>query len=104
MKFKSRIVTMVSVTALCVCHAADGNWLQAEIDKVAASGGGKYPDNYMFGRASLPAWGIYFRHCDNIALDRVSLRLKPGAKDARPPIVKDDANVSLKMDIGTSPR
>ncbi len=65
---------------------------------------GKYPDNYMFGRASLPAWGIYFRHCDNIDLDRVSLRLKPGAKDARPPIVKDDANVSLKMDIGTSPR
>ena len=65
---------------------------------------GEYPDNYMFGHAALPAWGMYFRHCDGIAMDRVSLRLKPGAMDARPPVVKDDANVSLKMDIGTSHR
>ena len=40
MKFRSRIVTMFSVTALCVCHATEGNWLQYEIDKAAASGGG----------------------------------------------------------------
>ena len=44
---------------------------------------------------TVSAWGIYFRHCDDIVTNRVSLRLKPGAKDARPPVVKDDAKVSL---------
>ena len=63
---------------------------------------GEYPDNYMFGYASLPAWGIYFRHCADVVMDHVTLRLKPGASDARKKVVMDDASVhaqSARRDV-----
>ena len=50
---------------------------------------GEYPDNYMFGYAALPAWGIYFRHCDDVRTENVNLRLKLGAVDARPRMVTE---------------
>ena len=37
---RSAVVAMASVVTLCACHATDDNWLQSEIDAVAAAGGG----------------------------------------------------------------
>ena len=37
---RSMAVAMASAVTLCACYAADGNWLQSEIDSVAAAGGG----------------------------------------------------------------
>lgn len=48
-----------------------------------------YPEATMFGK-SLPAYGLYIRHADNVTLENVSLRLdKP---DARPAIFCDDVS------------
>lgn len=54
---------------------------------------GEYPDSYMFGHSALPAWGIYFRHCADVNIDGVTLRLKPGGIDAREPVVLDDSDI-----------
>ena len=46
-----------------------------------------YPENRMFG-PSLPAYGLYVRHVENLTLDDVQFRLlKP---DERPALVFDD--------------
>ena len=37
---RSMIAALASVVFLCTGYAADGNWLQSEIDTVAAAGGG----------------------------------------------------------------
>ena len=50
---------------------------------------GKYPDAHMFG-CMLPAYGLYVRHVDCLALDNVSYLLKPGTLDSRDPVVFED--------------
>lgn len=47
----------------------------------------KYPDAWMFGK-SLPSYGLYVRHVDNIALDNIRFTLR--GKDRRPAILCED--------------
>ncbi len=49
-----------------------------------------YPENRMFDTLPLPAYGLYLRHADGVALERVRFSLEPGSGDARPPVVADD--------------
>lgn len=48
-----------------------------------------FPWPYVFNRA-LPAYGLYVRHADSIRLEDTRFRLKPGATDFRPDVVKED--------------
>lgn len=52
-----------------------------------------YPESKMFG--TLPAWGIYCRHAEDITFENVTLAVKD--KDYRPAIVCDDVR-NLKLD------
>lgn len=47
-----------------------------------------YPDAHMFDRQSLPAYGFYVRHADDVTFENVTLRL--AAPDARERLVLDD--------------
>ena len=50
----------------------------------------KYPENRMFGRQMLPAYGFYVRHADGVAFENVRLSYT-GDTEARPAIFADDA-------------
>jgi hypothetical protein len=54
---------------------------------------GHYPESKMFG--TLPAWGIYCRHAEDITLENVTLRVK--GKDYRSALVCDDVR-TLSLD------
>lgn len=55
----------------------------------------KYPENSMFNRLPLPAYGFYVRHADGVRLENVELSLARGATDARPPVKAEDADVRV---------
>ena len=50
---------------------------------------GSYPDPHMFG-SILPAYGLYVRHVDGLALDNATFALAPGTSDSREGVVCDD--------------
>lgn len=50
---------------------------------------GSYPDPHMFGTI-LPAYGLYVRHVDGLALDNATFALAPGTSDSREGVVCDD--------------
>jgi len=50
---------------------------------------GSYPDPHMFGTI-LPAYGLYLRHVDGLALDNATFALAPGTSDSREGVVCDD--------------
>ena len=50
----------------------------------------KYPENRMFGRHMLPAYGFYVRHADGVRFENVRLSYTGDAEE-RPPVVTDDA-------------
>ncbi len=43
----------------------------------------------MFGTI-LPAYGLYVRHVDGLALDNATVALAPGTSDSRESVVCDD--------------
>ena len=50
----------------------------------------RYPENYMFG--TLPAYGFYIRHVDNIELNDVAVHFEQN--DTRPAFVLDDVTTA----------
>ena len=49
----------------------------------------RYPENRMFGRQMLPAYGFYLRHADGVAFENVRLSYT-GAAEGRPAVFADD--------------
>jgi len=49
-----------------------------------------FPDNLVYDELSLPAWGFYIRHVDDISFE--NCRLSADSPDARQPLAADDAN------------
>ena len=72
---------------------ADATWSRVPDDEKTDRA---YPDAYMFG-GSLPAYGLYARHVDGLALDRVSLNYRAACED-RPPVVTDDVRDFAERD------
>ena len=68
----------------------------------------KYPENRMFGRQMLPAYGFYVRHADGVVFDNVELSYT-GEAEARPAIAADDVtglktvNCRFQKSVGTYP-
>jgi len=50
-----------------------------------------YPENRMFDKLMLPAYGFYIRHADNIRMENVKLTFS-GGREERHAIVADDVN------------
>ena len=55
-----------------------------------------YPENRMFG-SSLPAYGLYVRHVNNLVLENFRFHL--GAPDARPAVLLDDCHNAKLIDF-----
>jgi len=51
----------------------------------------KYPENRMFGRKMLPAYGFYVRHADGVTFENVRLSYT-GDTEGRPAVFADDAS------------
>ena len=49
----------------------------------------RYPENRMFGRQMLPAYGFYLRHADGVAFENVRLSYT-GTSEGRPAVFADD--------------
>jgi len=80
------------VTLRNVDLAFPGGGTAEEAKAVVPESIGEYPDPYMFGYQALPAWGLYLRHCgDGVRIENARLSLAPGVSDARPAIVREDA-------------
>ena len=58
-----------------------------------------YPDAYMF--RDLPAYGLYCRHVDGLALDRIDLAA--AQPDARPALILDDVRRARVRALATTP-
>lgn len=65
----------------------DGGGTEADAVRHPDEHPGAYPEPSMFG--PLPAWGLWVRHARGLAID--GLQLAVSARDARPPILLDDA-------------
>ena len=48
-----------------------------------------YPENRMFNKLPLPAYGFYVRHADGVRFENVKLRYE-GVREERQPVVQDD--------------
>ena len=78
-------VTLRNVRIVC----RGGGDTAAERTRPVPEAAGKYPDAHMFD-GPLPAYGLYARHVDRLALENVSFDLKPGTADGRDDKVFDD--------------
>ena len=80
-----RDVTLRNVHIVCK-GAGD---CAAERTRPVPENEGNYPDPDIF-RCMLPAWGLYVRHVDGLALENVTFELRGGETDARERFVLDD--------------
>ena len=78
-------VTLRNVRIVC----RGGGETEAERTRPVPEAAGGYPDSHMFC-CMLPAYGLYARHVDGLALENVAFTLKPGTTDRREAIVLDD--------------
>lgn len=82
-----------------------GGVKMADVNKAIPERRGGYPGPCIFGSNQfLPAWGFYIRHADGIRFENVSLKLEDGARDERPAVYIDDADVTFAdCDIAPTP-
>lgn len=64
------------------CTAEEATKRVPEVEKA-------YPENRMFAKLPLPAYGFYLRHADGIRFENVKLRFA-GLREEREPVVQDD--------------
>ena len=64
------------------CTAEEATKRVPEVEKA-------YPENRMFAKLPLPAYGFYLRHADGIRFENVKLRFA-GLREERDPVVQDD--------------
>lgn len=73
-----------------------GGGPQDEVARPVPEAEKKYPENRMFSRQMLPAYGFYIRHADGIVFERVRVNYT-GKDEGRPAVFADDATaVTLK--------
>ena len=85
---RARDVTLRNVRIVC----RGGGDTAAERTRPVPEVADKYPDAHMFG-CMLPAYGLYARHVDGLALEDVSFELRPGTTDGRDEKVLDDVTL-----------
>ena len=62
----------------------------SEVTRPVPEAEAKYPENRMFNRQMLPAYGFYVRHADGVRFENVSLSYAGGTEE-RPAVVTDDS-------------
>ena len=82
---RARDVTLRNVSLVCRGLGEASRTVSPDAPEVED----RYPECGMFN-SPLPAYGLYARHVDGLALENCSFALKPGTDDARPAVVRDD--------------
>jgi len=78
-------VTLRNVRIVC----RGGGDTAAERKRPVPEVAGKYPDAHMFG-CILPAYGLFVRHVDDLAIENTTFALAPDTTDSRDAVVLDD--------------
>ena len=65
------------------------------VQKITEEYPARYPAPYYVFRSTVPAYGFYLRHADNIRFENVTLRVMD-PDEARPPIIADDATYEVR--------
>ena len=79
-----------NVTLRNVSLRVKGGGPAEEIARPVPEAEKRYPENRMFDRQMLPAYGFYLRHADGIAFENVRLEYT-GKTESRPAVFADDA-------------
>ena len=78
-------------------HGPGAGDCEAEKTRPVPERPGSYPEANLF-RCMLPAYGLWARHVDDLALDNVTFTLDEGTSDSRDAVVTDDVTGFHDMD------